>query len=244
MEERTQRSWATTRRCTECGATDWPPNGRRAQCSGRCQGNAHRRRTGENICNELVCQDCGETFDISAKPGERKQRSDAKRCPECRGRKTFKMARSGTGSSIGRLRQLGDACGICGGAVDFSLRAPNGLAPSVDHIIPVDSNGSDDASNLQLAHLWCNQRKNTGVVERAPRNFYWTQRWRKFARLVREENPQCQRCGAPTFCASHVVPIAAGGDPWDRANVQALCRDYRNTKAVHDYHDRCRAAAG
>ena len=51
-------------------------------------------------------------------------------------------------------------CALCGKPVDFSLRYPNPLAPSVDHIIPINRGGHpSDLSNLQLAHWTCNRQK-------------------------------------------------------------------------------------
>lgn len=52
-------------------------------------------------------------------------------------------------------------CGICGHEVDFSLKFPHPLSPTIDHIIPVAKGGHpSDISNLQLAHFWCNRQKS------------------------------------------------------------------------------------
>ena len=57
-------------------------------------------------------------------------------------------------------------CAICGQPVDFSLKAPDPMAPSVDHIIPVAKGGHPSAlENLQLAHLRCNRAKGTRLKE-------------------------------------------------------------------------------
>ena len=51
-------------------------------------------------------------------------------------------------------------CGICGRAVDFSVKYPHPLSPTVDHIIPVSKGGHpSDIDNLQLAHFMCNRWK-------------------------------------------------------------------------------------
>lgn len=51
-------------------------------------------------------------------------------------------------------------CGICGRPVDFSLRRPDPMAASIDHIIPIDRGGHpSDIDNLQLAHMGCNRLK-------------------------------------------------------------------------------------
>ncbi len=51
-------------------------------------------------------------------------------------------------------------CALCGKPVDFSLKYPNPLAPSIDHIVPINRGGHpSDISNLQLAHWTCNRQK-------------------------------------------------------------------------------------
>lgn len=51
-------------------------------------------------------------------------------------------------------------CGICGGLLppDGDLCEPQD-AVTVDHIVPLSKGGTDDPSNLQLAHWRCNQKK-------------------------------------------------------------------------------------
>ena len=62
-------------------------------------------------------------------------------------------------------------CGICGKPVDFSLKPPHPLSPTLDHIIPVSklAPGQEymavDISNLQLAHRACNRAKSDKLTE-------------------------------------------------------------------------------
>lgn len=68
-----------------------------------------------------------------------------------------------------RLRKIviaeHDVCAICGMPVDKSLKFPNPLSASVDHIIPIAKGGHPAAlENLQLTHLKCNQAKATKLV--------------------------------------------------------------------------------
>ena len=59
-------------------------------------------------------------------------------------------------------------CGICGQPVDFSLRYPNPMSKTVDHIIPINRGGHpSDLANLQLAHLSCNRQKSDKVLQDA-----------------------------------------------------------------------------
>jgi 5-methylcytosine-specific restriction endonuclease McrA len=62
-----------------------------------------------------------------------------------------------------RLLASQDVCALCGLPVDKSLKCPHPMSAEVDEIIPVSKGGSPfDASNVQLAHRICNQRKGNG----------------------------------------------------------------------------------
>lgn len=57
-------------------------------------------------------------------------------------------------------------CGICGNPVDKSLKWPNPLCATVDHIIPVIKGGHPtDLHNLQLAHWCCNRQKSDKLAK-------------------------------------------------------------------------------
>lgn len=56
-------------------------------------------------------------------------------------------------------------CAICGRPVDMSLKIPDPMAPTVDHIIPVSKGGHpSDINNMQLAHYACNLMKSNRVI--------------------------------------------------------------------------------
>lgn len=56
-------------------------------------------------------------------------------------------------------------CAICGKPVDKSLKYPDPMSPTVDHIIPISRNGDPSAlENLQLAHRACNRAKSDRLV--------------------------------------------------------------------------------
>lgn len=57
-------------------------------------------------------------------------------------------------------------CGICGKPVDKSLKYPDPMSPTVDHIIPVAKHGDPvSLDNLQLAHRYCNRMKSDKLLE-------------------------------------------------------------------------------
>ena len=59
-------------------------------------------------------------------------------------------------------------CGICGKPVDKTLRYPDPMSPTVDHIIPVSKHGDPiSLDNLQLAHRYCNRMKSDNLPEEA-----------------------------------------------------------------------------
>lgn len=66
-----------------------------------------------------------------------------------------------------RIYATQTVCGICGKPVDFSLKYPHPLSPSIDHIIPISKGGHpSDIDNLQLAHRCCNRQKSDKLIER------------------------------------------------------------------------------
>ena len=78
-------------------------------------------------------------------------------------------------------------CAICGKPVDKTLKSPDPMSPSVDHIIPIAKGGHPcDLSNLQLAHRACTRAKGTDIVakniEKASlpnRDFPQSRDWKK-----------------------------------------------------------------
>ena len=57
-------------------------------------------------------------------------------------------------------------CAICGRPVDFDIKPPDPMAPSIDHIVPIAKGGHpSDLANLQLAHLGCNRKKGTRIKD-------------------------------------------------------------------------------
>lgn len=60
-------------------------------------------------------------------------------------------------------------CGLCGDSVPMTVRVPDPLAPTIDHIVPISKGGDDTRANVQLAHFRCNSVKgNRGSGAAAP----------------------------------------------------------------------------
>lgn len=64
------------------------------------------------------------------------------------------------------LRKTSTVCALCGMPIDKSLRYPNPMSISIDHIIPVALGGRSTIDNLQATHLICNKEKGKKVLAR------------------------------------------------------------------------------
>lgn len=102
-----------------------------------------------------ICPRCGAEFDISIPAKGRKNPGYMRvSCEDCtRDTKIIRFVPA-------LVSRDGKTCGICREEVDLSLRRPNLMSRSVDHIVPWSHGGSDDLDNLQLTHLHCNIKKN------------------------------------------------------------------------------------
>ena len=67
-----------------------------------------------------------------------------------------------------------------------------------------------------------------------------SRRWERFARTVKDRDGwRCQHCGRRgRLEVDHVVPLEAGGDPWDPANCQALCGPCHSAKTAAENRKR------
>ena len=62
-------------------------------------------------------------------------------------------------------------------------------------------------------------------------------RWAAVRRLVLDrDNWRCRACGrAGRMEVDHVVPLRAGGDPYDPGNLQTLCRECHIDKSAAEH---------
>lgn len=138
--------------CLVCG-TLFQSNGISRQfCHVNCQG-LYNRYNGQVPSLDFNCGMCGEHI-IHGKDGIWSRR-DRLICSRC---KSSSNARHGTSAGALALRD-GNTCKLCGEEVDMTLRFPDRMAGTVDHILPVSRGGTHDPENLQLAHQSCNSKK-------------------------------------------------------------------------------------
>ncbi|MFC0504956.1 HNH endonuclease [Micromonospora costi] len=101
------------------------------------------------------CVTCGKEFDPG---GSAVRKYCGKRCKPS-GRIAGSVNKRSWVEKLGG--QDGWKCWLCELPVDPSLYWPHRWAGSVDHVVHVSNGGTDERSNLRLAHLTCNvSRKN------------------------------------------------------------------------------------
>lgn len=149
-------TWTRAWVCVVCGKDVERNSGRRKHCSTNCQQLDRYERP-----KSYECVRCAEPVSLVGpvtKAGQFR-RSDSRLCSRCAAR----PRRYGTTVDILAARH-GKRCGICGESVDMEAGPKDPMRPSIDHILPRSLGGSDDRSNLQLAHLACNMRKSNRLT--------------------------------------------------------------------------------
>lgn len=56
------------------------------------------------------------------------------------------------------FKRDGGVCMICNKKVDKSLRWPNAMSFSINHVVPISKGGADTFGNVETSHLVCNMR--------------------------------------------------------------------------------------
>lgn len=66
----------------------------------------------------------------------------------------------------------GDLCWLCGEPMDFSDRPSGGAgdrSATLDHVVPLGRGGSNEQTNLRLAHAKCNNERGCPDIRPPPR---------------------------------------------------------------------------
>ena len=74
--------------------------------------------------------------------------------------------------------ELGHRCFVCGGIIDFSLREPDPMSATVEHVVPRYIGGGNSRSNTSVSHKACN---NARQVEEERGAAYARTAWRRWA---------------------------------------------------------------
>lgn len=67
--------------------------------------------------------------------------------------------------SMAVLRERdGDSCYVCKELIDFSLKHPDPMSKSLEHVIPISRGGEHSYANTAISHLVCNMRKGNRTI--------------------------------------------------------------------------------
>jgi hypothetical protein len=177
-------SWVTARICEECDGPNLRPRsrwcsqhckdvGRGVDCTGcgekimrgpgvvaglsRCNPCRRDDRLARTPGPLIVVCPCGFQFE-AAHPGRkycdqhRRPRSTVSTRPDLRGWAYRKLRE--------QVLREETHCWLCGEEVDKSLRYPDRMCASADHVMPVAAGGAPhDRENIRLAHLFCNMSR-------------------------------------------------------------------------------------
>lgn len=146
--------------CVACGKPEIAPNMRR-YCSEACRQSAYRAQAAAR--NEQAaktepatsCISCGAPLLTGRVNGRALHKRTRRYCAECKGkpRRSYRLA------VYILAHYQGNDCGICSEPIDMDVRFPDKRCASIDHITPLSFGGTDDVSNLRLAHYDCNCRR-------------------------------------------------------------------------------------
>ena len=124
--------------------------GKAVHARGMCGKHYEANRVGKAARPSIACEYCEASFE----PRDGKQRFCSTACRWSH-RDAGRLRGHSKHREAIRIRDR-DTCQLCGRRVDPTLTFPDRWSPTLDHIIPSSHGGSDDISNLRLAHLTCN----------------------------------------------------------------------------------------
>jgi 5-methylcytosine-specific restriction endonuclease McrA len=95
-----------------------------------------------------------------------------------------------------------------------------------------------------MAYIPKGRRRSPWVRERVPFEAvtqdvrYWSMPWRRAREVHLRNNPICTRCDQLGTLVDHILAVADGGQFWDAANWQTLCKRCHGIKTAHEAHAR------
>lgn len=126
----------------------------------------HLPKDGLTVCDSR-CQSYMQTgrWPMSPVPASHPSRSTRISRDHPSRRRRRKNWRVSVAVRLGVYARDGWRCRLCGGRVPKGKQVPHPKAATLDHIVPRSRGGSDDATNLQIAHYMCNVMKSDGVSD-------------------------------------------------------------------------------
>lgn len=152
--------------CERCG-NDFDARDKRIRfCSMLCANHGKNTSDSRMVIAAGTCPNCGEDFArITHGAGPSLPTFCSKYCRNAQHvRNRQHWRRSGKKGRITKIelsdlyQRDGGKCQLCGKVVDMNAKNLS-RKPTIDHIIPLSKGGLHEWSNVQLAHLGCNSRK-------------------------------------------------------------------------------------
>ena len=109
------------------------------------------------------CSWCGDVFTDRAASLETMTKFCSRRCQSRAGKAGRERFLISPVTRRAIYERDGWRCQLCGKRVGKKFHPSHARAPTLDHIVPQSLRGSDDPSNLQLAHRICNSIKRHSV---------------------------------------------------------------------------------
>lgn len=75
---------------------------------------------------------------------------------------------------------------------------------------------------------------NSNANYKAKKKIYSSGRWKRVRDIVLRNNPACAKCGRLAEEVDHILPYSMGGEMFDLANLQALCKECHYQKTYLD----------
>ena len=75
-------------------------------------------------------------------------------------------------------------------------------------------------------------------IRRRDDKFYHTNAWRRLRQSQLWDEPLCRMCGKEATDVDHVKPMADGGNPWDKDNLQSLCHSCHSRKTMRELNQK------
>jgi hypothetical protein len=158
--------------CNACLYCEWCEGpigrGRKRFCKDACR-EASAEAAAEKawqlrLADQKPCLSCGATI-VPSKYRPKKYCSDAclKRPSKDMRAKRLKHVAKERFDRVDIYERDSWICQLCNEPVDKTLKYPNLMSASLDHILPVSLGGAHTTVNVQLAHLGCNISKGNRV---------------------------------------------------------------------------------